>query len=504
MINDLLNKLKSEKCADISVLLEAVKYFRANNQLLQAERLINEYSDFLQNSDELKFELANIYVGTDKIKEAVDIFESLINKSNLCNKTAVAVELAKLYKRLKDYKKAVESINSAIAQEPENINLYIEKIVLQRYLLDGAGAIETLNKVKTLKKEKKVETFINNIENVEKTRQETAPYRVFFTWGMHYLCNYDCAYCYAPKPKDITFANNPNNPAKYESSDVIIDAWKYIFDKYGMSRIRLDGGEPTVYPDFYKIVKELSKMHKLHLNTNLSFDVNEFCGSTDPGSMRVDASLHCEYTNLEEFLKKLEFLQKRGYKLTVSYVAYPDFLENIPFAKKSIEKTGIPFFVHPYSGFYENKQYPASYTESDKKFIYDIDVNSATELVWRKERKADYKRETNDQRKLSKEEIEKTELAKLAHQLENKNNGKFKICEMGRMYARIYPNGNTYRCCSSDGNTYLGNLFDKSLKLLEKAEKCYDVDNCRCWRCMVPAEESRWLHTWMDDWETEI
>ena len=107
MINDLLNKLKSEKCADISVLLEAVKYFRANNHLLQAERLINEYSDFLQNSDELKFELANIYVGTDKIKEAVDIFESLINKSNLCNKTAVAVELAKLYKRLKDYKKAV-------------------------------------------------------------------------------------------------------------------------------------------------------------------------------------------------------------------------------------------------------------------------------------------------------------------------------------------------------------------------------------------------------------
>ena len=82
--------------------------------------------------------------------------------------------------------------------------------------------------------------------------------------------------------------------------------------------------------------------------------------------------------------------------------------------------------------------------------------------------------------------------------------GKYKICEMGQMYARIYPNGNTYRCCSSDGNTYLGNLFDRNVTLLEKPEKCYDMDNCRCWRCMVPGEESRWLHTWLDDWETEI
>ncbi|MFA7074323.1 MAG: radical SAM protein, partial [Endomicrobiaceae bacterium] len=313
MINDLLNKLKSEKRADISVLLEAVKYYRANNQMLQAERLINEYPCLLENSDELKFELANIYVGTDKIKEAVDIFSTLLKKTNLCSKVSIAVELAKLYKRLKNYKKALESINFALQEEPENVNLYIEKIVLQRHLLDGSGAIETLNKIKVLNKEEKVETFIKNIENVEKTRQKIAPYRVFFTWGMHYLCNYDCAYCYAPKPQDITFANNPNNPARYEDSDVIIDAWKYIFDKYGTSRIRLDGGEPTVYPGFYKIVEGLSKIHKMHLNTNLSFDVNEFCGSTDPDSIRVDASLHCEYTDLEEFIKKLDFLKKSKY-----------------------------------------------------------------------------------------------------------------------------------------------------------------------------------------------
>ncbi|MDD2523814.1 MAG: radical SAM protein [Endomicrobiaceae bacterium] len=505
MINSLLDKLKLDG-NNISILLEIVKYYRANNQPLQAEQLINKYSVLLQNSNELKFELANVYIAVEKINEAIDIFDNLIKNGSTNNIIDIAIELSKLYKRQKNYRKAIESIDLAISKNPENSKFYIEKMILQRYLPDGDAAIETLRKVKSLDKEKDVEVFINNIENVEKTRQKIAPYRAFFTWGMHYKCNYNCAYCYAPKPQDITFANNPNNIAKYESLDTVVDSWKFIFDKYGMSRIRLDGGEPSIYPDFYKIIKELSKIHKLHLNTNLSFDLDEFCDNTDFKSMRIDASLHCEYTDLGNFIKKLEFLQKRNYKLTVSYVAYPDFLENIPLAKKNIEKMGIPFFIHPYSGFYNGMQYPASYTESDKNFIYDIDLKSEVELVWRKEKKANYKRktETKDQKKLSNEEIEQIEQIKKQHQLDNEKNNKFKICEMGRMYARIYPNGNTYRCCSSDGNTYLGNLFDKSVKLLEKAEKCYDIDNCRCWRCMVPNEEDRWLHTWMDDWETEI
>jgi hypothetical protein len=48
-------------------------------------------------------------------------------------------------------------------------------------------------------------------------------------------------------------------------------------------------------------------------------------------------------------------------------------LENIPLAKKTIESMNIPFFVHPYSGFYEDRQYPQSYTEQDKKFMDDIE-----------------------------------------------------------------------------------------------------------------------------------
>ena len=503
MINKLLLNFKNNK-KDISLFLEIVKYYRFNNNFVEAEKIINENEQF-KNDDRVKFELANIYFCIDKKDKATELFESLID-SKVVNIVYVVFELIKLYKQKQEYEKAIDVIDVALRKEPENKDLYLQKIIFQRFVPDGKSAINTIKQFKENIEDNDSNKLIKNIENVEESRRQIAPYRCFFTWGMHYNCNYNCTYCYAPKPQDITFENNPNNVARYGKKEKIIDSWKYIYDKYGSSRIRLDGGEPSIYPNFFEIIKELSKIHRLQMNTNLSFDVNKFCDVSNPETIRVDASLHCEYTKLETFSEKLSFLKQKGYKLTVSYVGYPDFLENIPLAKKTIERMNIPFLIHPYSGFYEGKQYPQSYTEQDKKFIYDIDCESKTELVWRQERKSKYrdKKNTDKARKWSEEEIEEFQQEKQKQFEENIKTGKYKICEMGHMYARIYPNGNTYRCCSSDGNTYLGNLFDKSIKLLEKSEKCYDIDNCRCWRCMIPGEESRWLHTWLDDWETEI
>ncbi len=501
MINKLILSFQNNN-KDISLFLEIVKYYRFANKFIEVEKFINENKQF-ENDDRVKFELANVCIHINKKERAIKIFEELINSKEV-NFLDVIFELIKLYKQKQEYKKAIDIIDIALKKEPKNKNLYLQKIIFQRFVPDGKSAMDTIKQFKENIKDNDSNKLIKNIENVEKSRRQIAPYRCFFTWGMHYNCNYNCTYCYAPKPQNITFENNPNNIAKYERVENIIDSWKYIYDKYGSSRIRLDGGEPSIYPSFFEIIKELSKFHRLQMNTNLSFDINKFCDVSDPKQIRVDASLHCEYTKLETFVEKLNILKQKGYKLTVSYVGYPDFLENIPLAKKIIQTMNIPFFVHPYSGFYEGRQYPQSYTEQDKKFIYDIDYESKTELTWRQERKSNYKKNIDDGNKWSKKEVEKFQQNKQKQFEEQTKAGKYKICEMGQMYARIYPNGNTYRCCSSDGNTYLGNLFDKSIKLLEEPEKCYDIDNCRCWRCMTPGEESRWLHTWLDDWETEI
>ena len=403
-------------------------------------------------------------------------------------------------------RKALEIIDCQISQEQENVTLYIEKMILQRYLCEGKKAMETLQNIKKLKISSELRHCIENIEKVEKTRRITAPYRLIVTWTMHYECNYKCAYCYAPRPEYVTFKNNPNNTARYEKLETITDSWKSIYDKYGMARVRIDGGEPSIYPSFHELMSDMSKYHRLQIGTNLSFDVNKFCDFTDPDNVRIDASLHCEFVSLEDFARKLEILQKKKYKLSVSYVAYPEFLKNIPESKKVIENMGIPFFIHPFSGCYNGKQYPAAYAEKEKNFIYDMDKKSEAELDWRNQM-ADtefFHFESDKETAMSDETGEKIRNIISEEYITNKKNGRFKKCEMGRMYARMYPNGNTYRCCLFNENTYLGNLFDKSVKLLEEPEKCYYVDSCRCWRCMVPNEESRWFNTWVDDWETEI
>ncbi|MGE4385219.1 MAG: hypothetical protein AB7E39_05060 [Endomicrobiaceae bacterium] len=184
-------------------------------------------------------------------------------------------------------RKAVEIIDSQILHSPENVALYIEKMVLQRYLCDGKQAMETMQNIKKLHVSSGVKRCIEKIEKVEESRRITAPYRLIVTWTMHYECNYNCAYCYAPRPEYITFKNNPNNTARYEKLEKILDSWKFIYDKYGMSRIRIDGGEPSVYPFFYELMSDMSKYHRLQIGTNLSFDANKFCDFTGPENVRI-------------------------------------------------------------------------------------------------------------------------------------------------------------------------------------------------------------------------
>jgi hypothetical protein len=71
---------------------------------------------------------------------------------------------------------------------------------------------------------------------------------------------------------------------------------------------------------------------------------------------------------------------------------------------------------------------------------------------------------------------------------------------MGQMYARIYPDGEVYGCCTDNGLLNLGNLYKGTVKLLEEPFVC-GHQACRCWRSMAVGDEQRWLHTWLDEWE---
>ena len=500
---DFYNKEIEQHKDDYLLYLERAKLKKEIGKYEQALEDFNIAISINNKDHYVFFERGRLKKEIKDYKGALEDFTKAINlNSNVywffLDLAMLQEEMGETDKYFLNLKKALDILNKDLSIGKDNIQLYIDKFCIQRYLGMNNDVSFILNKMKKFANDKLSES-IKIIESVDLKRQKIAPYRCIFTWMMSPKCNYKCVYCPV-----CLFEKVKENIIEDKSVMDIIDSWKNIYDKYGSSRIRLTGGEPSIYPNFFEIIKKISTFHRLQLGTNLSFDVNKFCDVVEPNNVRVDASLHYEYVKLESFIKKIELLKKNKYKVTVSYVAYPDFIKNISLAKQAIETMQIPFFVHPFSGIYKGKVYPLSYTEEEKKQISRLDMKNNIEFESRKKNNNIEECFFDKNKTIKLESIKKITEIKKDSYLNNKKNNRYKKCKMGQMYAYIYPNGNVYRCCSSFNENYLGNLFDKTINLLEKAEKCYDIDYCKCWRCMVPGEEARWLHTWLDDWEMEI
>lgn len=82
-------------------------------------------------------------------------------------------------------------------------------------------------------------------------------------------CNWNCKFCY-------NVWKHSDKPSQY--FDLPFDSYKKIIDEAaenGCTMIRLSGGEPTLHPDFYKIIDYTSKKKlKIALFTNASMITN--------------------------------------------------------------------------------------------------------------------------------------------------------------------------------------------------------------------------------------
>ncbi|MBU1125364.1 MAG: tetratricopeptide repeat protein, partial [Candidatus Omnitrophica bacterium] len=403
---------------------------------------------------------------TDKaIMEFTKVLE--INPANAWG----LIELGKLHRNKQEFAKAEELFKQSLQiplneQQKEQAHVCLGEI----YRLQGKYSQahnEFLEALVVNPENQQLRDWLIKSGQVRGIRKETAPYKVFLTWGMHYQCNYRCRYCYAPKPEKECFNEQPKNVASYLSVAQWVKIWEGVYKKYGPCRIRMDGGEPSAYPGFLDLVEQVSQYHDLQINTNLSFDVDAFVARIKPEKVRLDASLHLEYVSPDDFLSNIRILHAGGFKIVVSCVAYPPFIERINACKEPYAVMKIPFIIHPFSGEYEGKSYPKAYEVEEVAKIYSLDEASRLVMSWRKG------------------EIRNT---------------KGKPCRMGQTYARIYPNADAYRCCADGGMDRIGNLADEGFQLLDKALVC-PTDNCPCWKSMVVGDEERWTSLWLDEWE---
>lgn len=166
-------------------------------------------------------------------------------------------------------------------------------------------------------------------------------------WQVAGACNYDCSYCIQSK--------------KYRRGTPAADAIERYLDFFARLpeawEIKCSGGEAFAHPLFLgAIVPGLMKRtpHWLSILTNFSSsraDLERFLELAGPRLRVFSASLHLEFTGLEEFADKAAWFVARlppTVRFVVNQVVLPHRLEESASGKKAIEERGLQWFPQLY------------------------------------------------------------------------------------------------------------------------------------------------------------
>jgi MoaA/NifB/PqqE/SkfB family radical SAM enzyme len=237
---------------------------------------------------------------------------------------------------------------------------------------------------------------------------------------------------------------------KYFSVEQWVDAWHRIYKKYGSTHIIVSGGEPTIYPSFFDLVKELSREHTLEIITNLSCSQSQlvnFIKQLQLNRVHFSTSFHSLFTSFEVFLKKVLIIKERGLFCVINLVAYPPELKRMSYFKDKFTKYGFDISILPFRGIHSDTVYPEGYTEAEKSIIYNLSGSLPP--------------------------AQKKQL----DQFMSLDRTKGKLCYAGQKYARINSDGHVVRCAPS--KKILGYFFDREISLLDHPSPCVS-EKCFC------------------------
>jgi len=182
-------------------------------------------------------------------------------------------------------------------------------------------------------------------------------------------CNFNCPYCI-----------NEEGGIKRKRKELGLE-WIEGLNKFETEvPITLGGGEPTLHPNFYEIVKNIKPTLKLDLLTNLQFDVDEFIencrgrfNSKKGAYKNIRVSYHPSQQDPNELIKKIVKLQKY-FSIGLFALNHPENIEaNIQMAELA-RKNQVYFFIKDFLGEYDGKlfgyyKYPKALDKKPKKVL---------------------------------------------------------------------------------------------------------------------------------------
>lgn len=246
-----------------------------------------------------------------------------------------------------------------------------------------------------------------------------------FGWDLCYSCNYRCPYC------GIWEKDSPEK--------LVLDAnqwmriWERIFDKYGRCHIFMSGGEPSVYPYFYELVKKLVLRHSVEICTNLSWEVDGLVSEIPPSRLKIAPTFHPSQAEFEDFFRQA--IKAKDYlpNSQVYYVAYSgQQIKDMPQRSQRLKEHGIKLIPYPLRG-----NQVVLNTEEEEAIIREV---------------SPYKDE------------------KIEYQLK-KISPRGKLCRAGQFYAVIRGDGYVDRC-SQYQTKEVGNFLGDDFKLFESPRPC--------------------------------
>ena len=161
-----------------------------------------------------------------------------------------------------------------------------------------------------------------------------------------FACTFKCPYC----------INKYNGLYQYRQMVVgdWITALNRISTRSGLP-ITISGGEPTVYPFFYKLVNNIDRKTPLDLLTNGDFDPKVFVKNIDPNRFKRDAkyasirfSYHPGQTNIKKLISDVLYMQNLSYSVGIWAVDVPKDYWKIRFVQRIAQSFGIDFRLKDY------------------------------------------------------------------------------------------------------------------------------------------------------------
>jgi pyruvate-formate lyase-activating enzyme len=181
------------------------------------------------------------------------------------------------------------------------------------------------------------------------------------SWLLGRYCNFKCSYCWNHGRSDIK-DHRPTELCLRTIDSIKEQARNRGFNSFHFS---LSGGEPTLHPGYFDILKRLAGDVKntnytsIHMTTNLSKSMEWFKEYTQHAKKfnraSITASYHQEYMrDKQAFADKLLYLESEGVHTTINIVMQPEMFDYLWDVSLFFHNQGLNTTLKPQSDPHAN------------------------------------------------------------------------------------------------------------------------------------------------------